>query len=423
MEYKKIEKQAYNIHFIKTDKFKKVKVKINFKEETDKEKIVYRNMLSLVLLEATRKYNTRRLLDIQCEYLYNIGIGSSSTMSGNYTILEFDTIFLNEKYTEKGMTEESFKFFLEFIFDPNVIDGMFDEVTFNNSKNILKEDILSYEDSPGRLAFHNLYKAMCPNTPFVYRTTGYLEDLEKITRESLYAYYKELLNSNSVDIFIVGDIDIKKFEKIIDNNFKIDTIKENDKSHFIKLDNYRNEFQILSDKKKVNQSILIFGFKVKDASDFEKKYVQCIYNYILGGSPNSRLFKEVREKNSLCYSISSSYSTIADLEFIVAGIDAKNYDKAVKIIKEEFTKMNNGEFGEKELEEAIVNYLSAFKELEDSIGGILNVYEGHEYLKYDLLDDRRDMIVKVTKDDIINFSKKICPDTIYLLEGDMKNEK
>ena len=421
MEYIKIDKQAYKIHFIKTDKFKKVKIRINFKEKTTKEKVVYRNMLSLVLLEATKKFNTRRLLDIECENLYNIGVGAGTSNSGNYHLLRFNTTFLNEKYTEKGMMEESFKFFLEFIFNPNVIDGKFESQTFNNAKNILKEDIESYADNPGRFAFSRIYEIMCPNSVIKYRSTGYIEDLEKVTEENLYEYYKELLTNNEIDIFIIGNIDVKQMEKIIADNFNIDSIKHEQLAHIVKQDDFRKEPRIIKENKNINQSILILGSKLKDITEFERKYVLVLYNYILGGSADSKLFKEVREKNSLCYSISSTHSGIANLEFISAGIDKENYDKAVELIKAEIKNMEDGNFTEEDINQAKITFLASLKEIEDTANGIINIYEAHEYLDYDLLEERAKEIEKVTKEDIINVSKKMYLDTIYLLEGD-KND-
>ncbi len=421
MEYIKIDKQAYKIHFIKTDKFKKVKIRINFKEKTTKEKVVYRNMLSLVLLEATKKFNTRRLLDIECENLYNIGVGAGTSNSGNYHLLRFNTTFLNEKYTEKGMMEESFKFFLEFIFNPNVIDGKFESQTFNNAKNILKEDIESYADNPGRFAFSRIYEIMCPNSVIKYRSTGYIEDLEKVTEENLYEYYKELLTNNEIDIFIIGNIDVKQMEKIIADNFNIDSIKHEQLAHIVKQDDFRTEPRIIKENKNINQSILILGSKLKDITEFERKYVLVLYNYILGGSADSKLFKEVREKNSLCYSISSTHSGIANLEFISAGIDKENYDKAVELIKAEIKNMEDGNFTEEDINQAKITFLASLKEIEDTANGIINIYEAHEYLDYDLLEERAKEIEKVTKEDIINVSKKMYLDTVYLLEGDKKD--
>lgn len=418
MEYKKVNEQAYNIHFVKTKKFKKIKVRINFKEKTEKEKIVYRNMLSLILLEATKTYSTRRLLDIECENLYGISINANTSQSGNYQLLRFDTTFLNEKYTEEGMTEKSLQFFLDFIFNPNLENNRFNTQAFNNSKHILKEDIESFNDNPGRYAFSRLYENMCPDSVLKFHNTGYMEDLEKVTPENLYTYYKELLRTNLIDIFIVGDIDFTNMEKIIKGNFSINTLKQNKFEHFIKQDKFKVIPQIVKDSKEINQSIVIIASKLKDITSFEREYVLALYNSILGGGPDSKLFKEVREKNSLCYSISSSHSGIANIEYISAGIDEKNFDKTVKLVKKEVKKMAIGDFSDEEFEQAKTTYLASLKELEDTTNGMINIYEAHEYLNYGLLEDRVNEIVKVTREDIINVSKKIYLDTIYLLKGD-----
>lgn len=423
MEYKKLEKPAYNIHFIKTDKFKKIKVRINFKEETIKEKIVYRNMLSLILLEATKTYPTRRLIDIQCENLYNISVGAGTSQSGNYNILRFDTTFLNEKYTEEGMTEKSFQFFLDFIFNLDVENGQFNIQSFNNAKNILKEDIESFNDSPSRYAFSRLYENMCPNSVLKYHNTGYIEDLEKVTPKNLYDYYKDLIRNDLIDIFIVGDIVFDNMEKIIANNFKVSNLKKANLSHFINQENFKNEPVIVKDSKEIKQSILIIASKLKDLTSFERQYVLALYDSILGGSPDSNLFKEVREKNSLCYSISSSHSAIANIEYISAGIDKSNFEKAVSLIKDEVNKMASGKFTEKQLEQAKTNYLASIKEIVDSTNSIINIYEAHEYLDYDLLREKEKNIINVSREDIINVSKKIYLDTIYLLEGDRHEEE
>lgn len=423
MEYTKRETKAYNLHFIKTDKFKKIKIKINFKELIEKDKIVYRNMLSLILLEATKNYNTRRLLDIECENLYNIGVGGGTSISGNYQILSFNTTFLNEKYTEKGMNEKSLKFFLDFIFNPNIENNEFLNQAFTNAKNILEEDIEAFEESPGRLAFSKLYENMCPNTPIAYRNTGYIEDLESITPSNLYTYYKELLKKDLIDIFIIGDIDIDDMENIIKENFTINTIKQNKKSHIIEQTKFRRVPKVIKESKKINQSILIVASKLKNITNFERLYVLAIYNYILGGGADSKLFREVREKNSLCYYISSSHSGVANLELINSGIDGKNFEKALKLIKKEIKEMSLGNFSDDDITKAKINAKAALKEIEDVGEGLINIYEAHEYLDYDLIEERTKNIDKVTREDIINVAKKIKLDTIFILEGSKRNEE
>ena len=221
----------------------------------------------------------------------------------------------------------------------------------------------------------------------------------------------------------MGNINIDETTKMIGKYFEINTIKRKNISHFVTQNNFRRKPVIIKEQKPINQSILILGSKLKGITDFEKKYVLPLYNEILGGSPDSKLFREVREKNSLCYSISSTHSGIASLEYISAGIDKENFDKALKIINIQVKKMSTGDFEEKVLNQAKTTFLASIKEIEDDMNSIINIYEAHEYLDYDLLDEREKNIQFVTVNDIINVSKKIYLDTIYLLEGGKQDEE
>ena len=143
-----------------------------------------------------------------------------------------------------------------------------------------------------------------------------------------------------------------------------------------------------------------------------------MYNFILGGSPDSRLFSIVREENSLCYSISSSFSGVTNTMLISSGINASDFKKSVTLIKKILKDISSGNIKDEELEKGKITYLSTFKELEDSIYSMMSLYVSKEYLDLDLLEERKKEIEKVTKEDIIKFSKKIHMDTIYLLEGE-----
>ena len=324
MKYKKIPGSNYNIHFIKTNKFKKIKIKVNFKEKIMKSKISNRNMLSLILLEATKNYQTRRLLDIACEDLYDISVESNTSSSGNFHLLNFQTTFLDEKYTEEGMNEKSIKFFFEFLFDPFTKGKGFDLTAFNQAKNGILQDITLYNENPNRLALTRLYEIMCPKSNIALKTIGYKEDVKKITPESLLNYYQEVLKTNVIDIFVVGNFNETEMEKIIRDHFKVETEKDETESHMIEHGLIRTFPKKVIEQKKIQQSVLLLGYKLKHVTNFERVYVAPIYNNILGGSPDSYLFKEVREKHSLCYSISSSITGVSNLMIISAGISAKD---------------------------------------------------------------------------------------------------
>ena len=139
MNYKKYTNNAYNLHLIKTDKFKSILIKINFKRKVKKEDVTYRNLLSKALLQSTNKYKTSRELEIMTEELYGFYMNAESFLSGNYILTSFTANFLNEKYTEKGMNEKSLQFLLDFIFEPDVTNKSFNN--FDIVKRLVKDEI------------------------------------------------------------------------------------------------------------------------------------------------------------------------------------------------------------------------------------------------------------------------------------------
>ena len=147
------------------------------------------------------------------------------------------------------------------------------------------------------------------------------------------------------------------------------------------------------------------------------------YSLILGGNPNSKLFQNVREKNSLCYHISSSIAAISKIITIVAGINKENYEKTIKLIKKEIDNMKKGNIEDFEIEEAKKIYIASCKQVYDSPTSIINNYLSREYINLDLVEDRIKNIKKVTKEDVIEFAKKVHIDTIFLLEGDLDDGK
>lgn len=417
MKYKKYEMGAYNLHVINTDKFKTVSIKINFKRKCVKEEITIRSLLTYLLLESNNLYKNRRMLEIKTEELYNLKYNAFNTISGNYNIMTFEASFLNEKYTQEGMLKESIKFLLDLILNPNVKDNKFSIKEFEMCKNLVEEQIETLKERVGTYSQIRMLEEMDSKSVISFRATGYIKDLEKITESNIYEYYKTILKSDIVDIFIIGNIDITETKNIINDLFKINTLKKPSQSHEVIHTKIRNKVNIKKEKLDIEQSKLVMGFKLTNLTEFEKKYVMGVYSYILGGGPDSKLFKTVREKNSLCYNIGSNYSLVFNLFKINAGINSKDFKKTVSLIKKEMKNMSNGMFTEKEIKSAIMTYLSTYKEIQDNENSVLVNYITTEYLKIDPIEIRQKQIKKVTKEMIVNVSKKIHLDTIFLLEG------
>ena len=417
VKYKKYNIGAYNLHVIQSNQFKTVQVNIHFKRKVEKKEITYRNVLKSILLESNAIYKTRRELDIKTEELYDLRYSIGNYISGNYNVLNLESVFLNEKFTEKGMLEKSLQFIIDILLHPNIQNEQFEEKSFQICKSTIKEQIESLQDNPKRYSTIRLLENIDKNSPLSYRGVGYLEDLNTINPNNLYEYYQTMLKKDLVDIFVIGDVDDQFIRKFLLEHFKINTVKKTGIGHFIEHSKARKIPKVIKEQLPIEQSQLLLGCKLMKLSDFELKYVLSIYSYILGGGPDSKLFKNVREKNSLCYSISSSSSIVNHLFFIRAGIQASDFKKTVSLIKKEMKRMEKGDFTQEEIDAAITTYIHAFQEIEDYQDQIIGTYISHEYLGIELPEERVEKIKQVTKNMVIDVAKKVHLDTIYLLEG------
>ncbi len=418
MNYTKYENNSYNLHIIKTDKFKTNMIKINFKKKLKKEDITLSNLLTKIILLSNKTYTNKRELEIASEELYGISMSATTSISGNYLVNSFSSIFLNEKYTEKEMTSKSIKFIFDIIFNPDITDNEFNN--FNLAKRLVEDEINTIKDNPKGYSQLRMLENMDKTRP--HNAIGYIEDLEKITNKDLYKFFQSLIKSNIIDVFIIGDLDTQYIKETINKYLTINTLKKPSDSHFLTHKKIRKTAKTVIETLPLEQAKLSIGFKIDNLTDFEKKYVMNIFSYILGGSPDSKLFKNIREKNSLCYYVYSNFKPVTNILTINAGIDKKDFKKCVSLIKKEVSKMSKGDFSENDINAAKVTYISSLKDVEDNQPSILKIFESHEYLKYDLLDERANNIINVTKEDIVNVSKKIFIHTIYLLEGENNEE-
>ena len=422
MQYQKIELGSYNIHMIKTDKFKTVNMQIIFSDEIKKEEITKRNFLADMLTYSSKKYPTKKDLATASQDLYAASVYSTCYRLGKYYNTDINLYFLNEKYTEEGMAEKSIEFLKEVIFNPNVTNNKFDSTSFQIVKNNTRIQIESLKEDTRKYSMIKMLENMDKNSPYSYHGFGYIEDLENINEENLYEYYKKFIATCNIEIVIIGDIDFAKYEELIKANFKFNTYKKKKNDPCIIHNKIRSRVKTVIEEDDINQSKLTIGCKVHDLSDFERNYVLTIYNIILGGGSESLLFQSVREKNSLCYYVSSSSNKVDNLLIISSGIAKSNFKKALTLIKKEMKNIELGKFDEDMIERAKTRYISVLDEMYDYPNQIISAYYASVVLNFDFPEIRKEKIKTVTKQDIINISKKIKMDTVYLLGGKGNNE-
>lgn len=418
MEYKTINLNTYNIHFIKTDKFKTIDIRVVFLDKFQKEDITKRNFLIDLLTYSTKKYQTRRMLNVKCQELYSLMLNGASFRMGNYLFSKIGVSFLNPKYTEPSMLEESIDLLMEVIFNPNICNKAFDKKSFDLIKKDLETELKTIKEQPRVYSMVRMLETMGKGEAYSYHGYCNQKDLDSLNEQSLYEYYVQFLKSSLVDIYVVGDFDFEEMETLLKNKFKITTLKKSKGSMMIKHDKIRMRAQKVIEDGDYKQSKLVIGLKLKDLTKFEERYVSNIYNMILGGSSDSFLMKNVREKASIAYYVGSSLNKADNLMIISSGIEAKNFDKAMRLIKKSLKDMREGNFLDDDISKSQIEYISSLDVLVSSPSGLMDLKMSNHLNLSDDLETRKAKIMKVTKKDVMDFSKKISLDTIYLLKGE-----
>lgn len=417
MEYVSKNLGAYTLHLIKNENFKSVMIKVFFREPIKRENITIHNFLTTMLTFSTKKYNTKRKMVLKTQDLYSAHISSRDSRLGNTLNTSFTLTTLKDKYTEKGNLEKSIEFLRDVIYRPNVKDNAFDSKSFNIIMNQACLTLSSIKEDPSTYSIIRMNEVMDKDSPLSFRTFGYLEDLKNITKENLYTYYKEMIENDDMDIYVIGDIDFEETDKLIRKYFKSTKFKKTRKDFILDDKKARRKYQIVKEENESNQSKLAIGCRSYKLTEYERNYPLTIFNIILGGGPDSKLFMNVREKNSLCYYINSIPNKLDNTLLIRAGINNSDFKKCLKLIEKEMNDIRKGKFSDKDINKAKEMYLTAIDEIKESESEIISSYYMIELLGTDDLETKVEKMKNVTKDEIIKVAKKIKIDTVYMLEG------
>jgi len=421
MEYLKKDLGSYNLHLIKTKKFKTITVRVNFRSPIIKDEITTRNVLCDMFIQSSKNFKSKRDLTIKTQDLYSIDISTSTNRFGNYTNMNFYLNSLNDKYTEEGNFNKAFDFFTEIIFDPDIKNNKFNKEKLEIVRESNRKMLLSLKEDASNYSVIRMYENL-DNTPSSYRGVGYLEDLDKITPESLFKYYQKMLEKDLVDIFVIGDFDFQEMIELIKKKIKLKTLKKKRIPYIVKEQTVRKKKQVVKEKINTTQSKLSIACRTNKLSQHERNYALTLFTIIFGGGVDSKLFKEVREKNSLCYSISAVPNKFDNIILIRAGIDKENYNKTISLVEKILNNMKKGKFTEDDINVAKEYYNTSLDEIEESQGRIIESYFMKDILNTDTIENKRKYINKVTKEEIIKVAKKVKIDTVFLLEGD-SNER
>ena len=417
MDYKLFKYNNINIHTVKTDKFKNCSIEVMFRNKIDKDKITSLNALIDIMTYSCKKYPTRRDLAIAMENLYSTSIRGGNTRLGNYLFTSFVVDFLNPKYCDDNYLNDVLDLFHDVLFDPNIKDKKFDLRSFNIVKNKLQSTIETEKENPLKYAVLRSHYHMDKDSLSSISLCGNLKDLKKISTNNLVNTYNDLFNNSFCEVFIIGNIDMNEIVKLFKKKFNFNSNKEKI-SNLLIHNKLANKVKNVEEIGHYEQDSFLMLFNLDKLSEKEKNFVFPIYNSILGsGGLTSKLYKYIREENSLCYNLFSNYQKYDSLLMIYVGLNAKDKDKCISLVNKALDEMKNGLFSDEEIDNAKKGIINNIFISLDSPGGMINNYFMNVIDNIPLPDERIEIYNSISKEEVIKLANKIKLNTIYILKG------
>lgn len=369
--YKQKINDSVNLIYIENNKFKTNVITVYFKRPLKRDEVTKNSLIPYILKSSTQKYNTPSKLDNMMQELYSTNISASIDKIGEKQIIAFRLSFVSDRYLPETITHKALELLKEVIFFPNIVDDGFDKKYVDIEKEVLAEDIKSLINNKGKYAVSRATDIMFENEPFSIRFDGYIEDLENINEKNLYTYYKEFIKTTPIDIVVAGQFDKEQITNYIKEIFDI---KINPVDMAEEQLHKNGDFKQIEEYMDITQGKLVLGYSFDISPKDDNYYDFIMYSDILGGGVYSKLFMNVREKHSLCYSIGSYIQKYKGTMMIVSGIEHENKQKAIDLIQEQMQDIKNGKISDIELESAKKHYLHSLETLNDSLHALSDFY-------------------------------------------------
>ena len=405
-----------------SDRFKTECISLNFLFPLRRETVTAVSLLRGLLLRGCEGYPSFESVSSRLDELYGAEVTVETRALGNVLALAVTADYLAGRYSADGtdIVGGVLDLLRRILFSPVKIA---DPATLESEKKHLADEIAAEINDKGVYARRRLLETMFEGESAGINVLGYREDLDAITPEGEEAFYRSLLASAPVEMFVVGDLTketARGYAEVLFSDAVRSPVPLALTPPAPKKAPPRP--RILLEEEDVRQARLVIGYRAPAALSPDKPYSDFLLACeILGVSSSSKLFMHVREELNLCYSCGSEYRGALAAMFVYAGIDAANLKKTLDAVRREVAAVAAGEITDEEL-------LVAKKSLRTSI--LAGLDSPRSMILHTLFrsvagftDDQEALVARIlaaTKEDAAAAMRGASPDTVYFLSDNKK---
>lgn len=399
-----------------TDKrYKKNLISVAFSTQLSEDTATENVIVPVLLTKCNSKLPTYKAFNNKMSRLYSSGIGGTAGRQYDLQTISFGAYYLDDIYALSGekMTGIMTDILIDCLTSPVTENGVFSEKFVELEKKTVIDNIETAINDKRSYAIERAMKTICKGEPASVCSYGTVEKAKLITPDSAYKAYRRMLETMPCEIICTGCSDFdgvaEKFAAAFEKAGRHDI-----ENTTIALSPVKAQTEEVTERLTVNQSKLVLGFKSHSDDDAALVLLQKIF----GGTTSSKLFRNVREKMSLCYYCSAARNDLKGIMLVNSGVENENIEKTKEAVIDQLEEIKNGNFTNEDINFAEMAIKNDFKSVADSAGNVSNWYFDC-IRKNDIVtpEEKLGRYLGVSKERIIAAAKSMVLDSVYVLTG------
>lgn len=410
--------KGVHLHFIQSEKFKTNKIKVRFSAPMSEKTIAGRVLTASMLETSNALYPTSQSFREKLANLYGANFSTSLSRRGLVHYLDINLSFVRDQFLSRKnvLTDEMLEFLKASLFSPLSNGDAFDAKTFEIKKKNVLTDLEAEIENHFYHAHRKLNDLFYDLSEMRIPRVGTVELVEKETAESSFSTFQQMLKEDQIDFFFIGNFnEIAVRDKIQDFHFA----EREQPLELMYQQNYSNVTRENLEQREVHQSIIELAYHFSAQYGDSEHLPLIVLNGLLGGFAHSKLFVNVREKESLAYTISSNFDIFSGLLRIYAGIDRANRTKTIALINRQILDLKRGNFTDDELEQTkkmLKNSILLAQDRQNTLieRAYMSAVLGKKFLS---LEAWLESLENVRKNEVIKAAQQLKLQAIYFMEG------
>jgi len=432
-EFETIElEKGITFRYLPHSKWKTISIDVFCRVPIMRETVTQVALIPRLMRRGTVNYPTMRDISRYLEGLYGAVMGMDPNKVGPEQVIRFGIDLPSPAFLGFGQPAgaagdaggvnlaKAMAFIWEVATEPYLEGGGFPEDRFDTEREEHRRDILSLRNDRPRYAIVRIVEEISRGSPAGLPAWGVLEDLPGLDRRKVWETWADILSWCPVSIYAIGEGARELGEILQRVRLSFPRPRREELVAVSQPPAPKPPDGVIEVEESMpgEQTQVCQAFHIGITENHPDLPAALVFDGILGGFPHSKLFVNVREKNSLAYFASSSFNSWRGMVLTSAGVDDGARNRVRDLVVEQVEAMKRGEISDEEIESTKAGLIRRLRSESDSQAALVRRRLVREVMGgVDSPEELIGLILKVTKDDVVSVAQRAQLKAVYMLRA------